>query len=150
MKNIFEGNTTQELVDRVNNLKPETERLWGKMTVDQMLAHCNVAYDMTFTDKYKRPNAIARFFIRTFVKPTTCGDKPYKKNGPTAPEFIIKDKRNFEAEKKILIDYLNKTHDLGKSYFDGKENMSFGVLSQQEWSNLFYKHLDHHLNQFGV
>lgn len=150
MKNIFEGNTTQELIDRVNKLTPESERQWGKMNVDQMLAHCNVAYDMSFTDQYPKPNFLVKQLLKMFVKPTTCGEKPYKKNGKTAPQFIIKDKRDFELEKQKLINYLNKTRNLGAAHFEGLESHSFGKLSSREWSNLFYKHLDHHLTQFGV
>ena len=75
---------------------------------------------------------------------------PYKKNIQTAPEFIIKDSKNFDLEKNRLIDYLIKTQQLGGDYFDGKESNSFGKLTKQEWNNLFYKHLDHHLTQFGV
>ena len=62
----------------------------------------------------------------------------------------IKDSRDFETEKKRLVDYLNKTQQLGETYFDGKESHSFGVLTAQEWSTMFSKHLDHHLTQFGV
>lgn len=150
MKNIFQGNTTQELVERINQLTPETKNHWGKMTVDQMLAHCNVAYDLTFTDKYPKPGFIKKFLLTKFVKPATCGEKPYPKNGRTGPQFVIKDRRDFELEKQKLVDYLNKTHDLGAEHFDGMESHSFGKLTTQEWSNLFYKHLDHHLTQFGV
>ena len=122
----------------------------GKMNVDQMLAHCNVAYDMSFTDQYPKPNLFVKQLLKMFVKPTTCGEKPYKKNGKTAPQFIIKDKRDFELEKQKLINYLNKTRNLGAAHFEGLESHSFGKLSSREWSNLFYKHLDHHLTQFGV
>lgn len=48
------------------------------------------------------------------------------------------------------MDYIKKTADLGESYFDGKENRSFGKLTKEEWNTLFAKHLDHHLRQFGV
>ncbi|MBA5630164.1 DUF1569 domain-containing protein [Moheibacter lacus] len=150
MKNIFQGNTTQELIDRVNQLTPETKGHWGKMSVDQMLAHCNVAYDMTFTDKYPKPGFLKKFLLKTFIKPGTVGENPYPKNGRTAPQFIIKDRRDFDLEKQKLVDYLQKTHNLGAEHFEGMESHSFGKLNQQEWSNLFYKHLDHHLTQFGV
>ena len=65
-------------------------------------------------------------------------------------QFLIKDSRDFETEKKRLVDYLNKTQQLGETYFDGKESHSFGALTAQEWSTMFSKHLDHHLTQFGV
>ena len=150
MKNIFEGNTTQDLIERLNTLTPETKNHWGKMTVDQMLAHCNVAYDLTFTDKYPKPGKIKKFLLKTFVKPATVGESPYKKNGKTGPQFIIKDRRDFELEKQKLVDYLNRTHELGAEHFEGMDSHSFGPLTSKEWSTMFYKHLDHHLTQFGA
>lgn len=68
----------------------------------------------------------------------------------TAPAFLIKGNKNFDAEKARLIDYLVKTEKLGSIYFDGKESHSFGPLNKTEWNNLFSKHLQHHLTQFGV
>lgn len=150
MKNIFDPSVTDELISRINQLRPETTPNWGKMSVDQMLAHCIVAYDMAFTDKYPKPNAVLRFLLKSFVKNGVVNEKPYPKNSRTAPAFIIADKRDFEKEKASLIAYLKKTCDLGAAHFEGKESLSFGPMTSGEWNNLFYKHLDHHLSQFGV
>ena len=150
MKDLFDPQVTAELIFRINQLTPESPALWGKMSVDQMLAHCCVAYDMAFTNKYPKPNSVMRFLLKTFVKKGVVNEVPYKKNIPTAPAFVIADRKNFEEEKNRLISYLEQTLALGKSHFEGKESISFGPMSAQEWNNLFYKHLDHHLNQFGV
>lgn len=150
MKNIFDKNVTEGLISRINQLTPETQNQWGKMSVDQMLAHVNVAYDMTFTDKYPKPKGFKKLIIKLFAKNQVVGEKPYTKNGRTAPEFIITDERNFAQEKSKLVDYLNKVQSLGEAHFDGRESHAFGKLTKKEWSNLFYKHLDHHLRQFGV
>lgn len=150
MKNIFEQQTAKEVIDRINKLTPSSKPQWGKMTVDQMLAHCNVTYEMAYENKHPKPGAFKRFLLRSFVKNIVVNEKPYKKNSPTAPEFKIVDQKNFEAEKSRLINYVNKTTELGASYFDNRESHSFGKLSTIEWNNMFYKHLDHHLTQFGV
>jgi len=84
------------------------------------------------------------------VKNQVVGDKQYSKNGKTAPHFKVIDEKDFEAEKISLINYIGKTQTLGEAYFDNKESHSFGNLSKEEWNTLFYKHLDHHLNQFAV
>jgi len=131
-------------------LSSTTTPQWGKMSVDQMLAHLNVAYDMAYTDQYKKPGAIGKLFLKLFVKKAVVGPKPYPKNGRTAPDFIISDQRDFEAEKKKLLSYIDKTRDLGKTHFENRESHSFGPLSSNEWNVLFSKHLDHHLTQFGV
>lgn len=150
MKNIFELEVTQEIIKRINQLTPETTPKWGKMDVAQMLAHSNVTYEFLYEDKHKKPNPIAKFFLKLFVKNIVCGDKPYKKQSQTAPAFIIKSTKNFETEKSKLIENLEKTQKLGANYFDNKESHSFGRLTIKEWNNMFYKHLDHHLTQFGV
>lgn len=150
MNNIFEAKETNIAIDRINNLDVMTRPLWGKMTADQMLAHCNVVYEMTFEDIHPKPKGIKKALIKLLAKSLIVGDKPYKKNNRTAPQFLIVDARNFEAEKGRLINYLKKTQSLGADHFDGKESHSLGKLTKQEWNNMFYKHLDHHLSQFGV
>jgi hypothetical protein len=72
------------------------------------------------------------------------------KNLPTAPAFRIKNGKNFVEEKARLIDFLNQTKALGTAHFEGKDSLSFGPMTALEWNNQFYKHLDHHLGQFGV
>lgn len=150
MKNIFDAAVTAELIQRINSLGPETKPLWGKMSVDQMLAHCSVAYEMAYTDKHPKPNALMRFMLKTFVKNGVVNEKPYPKNLRTAPAFIISERKNFDEEKARLINYLEHTCDLGRDHFEGKESISFGRMTSIEWNNQFYKHLDHHLTQFGV
>ena len=150
MKNIFDTKETEAVIDRINNLSPTTRPLWGKMSADQMLAHCNVTYEMAFEDKHKKPNGFTKFMLKLFVKSTVVGDKPYKKNSRTAPQFLITNARNFVEEKARLTDYLKKAQSLGEAYFDDKESHSFGKLTKQERNMMFYKHLDHHLSQFGV
>jgi hypothetical protein len=151
MENVFDAKDAQNYIDRINNLTPETHGLWGKMTVDQMLAHCNVSYEMVYEpEKHKKPGSIAKFILKTFVKSKVVGDKAYPQNGPTAPQFIVSERKNFEEEKKRLIGFIQKTQQLGASAFDGKESFSFGRLKAQEWNNMFAKHLNHHLAQFGV
>ncbi len=150
MKNIFDAKETETVIDRINKLSPTTRPIWGKMSADQMLAHCNVTYEMAFEDKHSKPNGFTKFMLKLFVKNTVVGEKPYKKNSRTAPQFLITNAKNFVEEKARLTDYLRKTQSLGDAHFDGKESHSFGKLTKKEWNNMFYKHLDHHLSQFGV
>lgn len=150
MKNIFLKEVSNELISRINNLSKDSQPLWGKMSVSQMLAHCCVTYEMVYSDKYQRPNAFSRFLLKTFVKKIVVSEKPYSKNGRTAPQFLITSEKEFDNEKKRLVDYIIKTQQLGDDYFNGKESHSFGKMNSKEWNNSFFKHLNHHLNQFGV
>jgi len=148
MVQIFEEQGKNELIARINQLETNKKAKWGTMNVSQMLAHCNVAFEMVYESIHPKPGAIKQFILKLFVKPIVVGDKPYQKNGRTAPEFIISSEKEFEKEKKRLIDYINKTYDLGASSFEGKDSHSFGKLSENEWNTMLVKHLDHHLKQF--
>ncbi len=150
LPNIFTKPVSDEIIQRINHLTPTTQANWGKMSVDQMLAHCNVTYEMTYENIHPKPNAFMKFILKILVKNTVVNEAPYKKNNQTAPQFLINEAKDFEAEKKRLVNYITKTQQLGEVYFDGKESHSFGVLNKNEWNNMFYKHLNHHLTQFGV
>jgi hypothetical protein len=150
MKNVFDPAVTTELIHRIEQLNPQSPALWGKMSVDQMLAHCCVAYEMAFTEKHPKANPILRFLLKTFVKNWIVNEVPFKKNLPTTPAFRIKNEKNFAEEKARLIAFVEQTLVTGEKAFEGKESPSFGPMTAKEWNNLLYKHLDHHLNQFGV
>lgn len=149
-KNLFDKEASEEVIGRINLLTPKTSPQWGKMNVSQMLAHCNVTYELIYTDKHKKPKGFQKFLIKLFAKNIVVGPKPYKKNSRTSPIFIISDERNFENERDRLIAHIQKTQQLGGSYFNGKESHAFGPLNEKEWNVLFSKHLDHHLRQFNV
>lgn len=147
---IFSPDVTAQVITRIQALKPDTHPLWGTMTAARMLAHCCVTYEMVFENKHRKPGAVARFFLRWLAKSSVVGDKPYPKNGRTAPAFLVTDERQFDTEKQRLIAFLQRTQALGRAHFDHKESHSFGPLSSEEWNTMFYKHIDHHLRQFGV
>jgi Protein of unknown function (DUF1569) len=149
--NIFTKEVSDEVISRINKLTPDSQRQWGKMDVAKMLAHVCVAYESIYEPgKHPAPNFLMKFILKTFVRGVVTGDKPLKKNSPTGKEFIITSDKDFAVEKARLIEYIQKTQQLGESEFDGKENPSFGVMTKTEWNNLMYKHLDHHLQQFGA
>ncbi|WP_407402368.1 DUF1569 domain-containing protein [Chryseobacterium sp.] len=151
MENVFDPKDAQNYINRINNLIEDTHGLWGRMMVDQMLAHCSVSYELVYEpEKHKKPGGIAKFILKKFVKPKVVSEKAYSHDSPTSPQFLIKERKDFDAEKKRLIGFIQKTQQLGAEAFDGKESFSFGVLTAKEWNNMFAKHLNHHLSQFGV
>ncbi len=150
MKNVFNTTDVNEIANRINTLTPSTAAQWGSMNVAQMLAHCNVTYEMVYDNIHQAPNAFTKFMLKLFVKKMVVNTIPYKKNNRTAPQFLITSPKQFEIEKQRLITYIQQTQQLGATHFDGKASHSFGNLTANEWNNMFYKHLDHHLTQFGA
>jgi Protein of unknown function (DUF1569) len=150
MDNIFTAEVSSKITNRIQKLTSTTIPKWGKMSVDQMLAHCNVTYEMAFENIHPKPGFFKAFMLKTFVKNLVVNEVPYKNNSRTAPEFIVNETKDFEKEKARLIVHIQKAQALGSSHFEGKESHSFGKLTSSEWNNMFIKHLDHHLAQFGV
>ena len=151
IEDMFDPAGKQRIVARIHALASTCEPLWGKMSVAQMLAHCNVAYETVHEPgKHARPGPVVRLFLRVFAKGTVVGDKPYPRNVATAPYFVIEGDRDFEEERARLLAYIETTFEQGASHYDGRPSMTFGPLSSKQWNTLFSKHLDHHLRQFGV
>ena len=150
MPNIFDAAVVAEVVNRINRLTPESKPQWGKMTVDQMLAHVNVSYIMVYENNSRKSNWFMRQVLKLIVKNKVVGPAPYGRNLPTAPVFRMEGTKDFVAEKAKLVAYLDRVQRDGETTFSGKESASFGPLTAAEWNVLFYKHLDHHLTQFGV
>lgn len=150
LPDIFSEQVCNGIIERIEKLTPQTQPLWGTMDVAKMLAHCCVTYEYVYDDKYPKPNFFMGFIMKVLVKPTVVGEKPYERNSRTGPDFLISDARVFETEKKRLIQYLQRVQKEGRSAFEGRASHSFGNLNATEWNNMFYKHIDHHLKQFGV
>jgi len=148
--NVFDASTTDKVLLRLKQLEPTTQAQWGTMDAAKMLAHLNVAYDGAYGKLNINNSAFKKWLLKLFVKKAVVGEKPYPKNSRTAPEFLITSDKDFEAEKAKLIAYVKQVQTDGIANFEGKESTSFGPLTAKEWSTLFYKHLDHHFNQFGL
>ncbi len=120
------------------------------MTAAQMLAHVNVSYEYMYEERLDRPPLVLRLLLRLFMRDLLVGNKPYAHNSRTAPSMVIAEEKDFESEKARLLEYVQRTFDKGASQFEGKRQVTLGPISAEEWSTLLWKHLDHHLRQFGV
>ncbi len=150
LPNIYDNSVAQDFIIRINKLTPETQPNWGKMNVSQMLAHCCVTYEYIFDERTDKPNFFVKWMLKKFVKKKVTSNDPYAQNLATGPAFIISDNKDYEIEKTRLINYVNRLVEKGESFFKGKASVSFDVLTPEEWNNMLYKHLNHHLTQFGV
>ncbi|SEW24261.1 DUF1569 domain-containing protein [Chitinophaga arvensicola] len=150
LPDIFTEPVATAVIRRIEQLTPDSQPQWGKMNVAAMLAHCNVTYEMVYENIHPQPGFFMKMILKNFIKKAVTSETPYKRNIPTASSFLIKDQRKFDIEKERLIRYILKTSQLGAAHFNQKESHSFGKLTHEEWNNMFYKHLDHHLTQFGV
>ena len=150
MKNIFNDQDKNELLGRIETLSPGKAALWGTMNVSQMLTHCAEGIKLpTGEVKPKRApfpiNILGKLLKNKIL---TGGD--LRKNSPTAPELKVSDTKDFEKEKVRLIAAVNELYAMGEGGIKQEVHPFFGKMTQKEWGILNYKHLDHHLRQFGA
>ncbi len=149
MPSLFEPNISTEIINRIEELTPQSKAKWGKMNVGQMLHHCNLALQ-TATGEVQLKTPFFLKLMQPFIKKVVMSSKPYKPSLPTAKEFIITSEKEFEQEKKQLLNRLQHFIDKGEKACDGSVHPAFGKLSAYEWGYSQWKHFDHHLRQFGV
>jgi hypothetical protein len=150
VKTFFDRDASQQFRDRLANLRPESERLWGKMNSAQMLAHLCKGMEQA-TGEVRPPRLLLGRIIGGFVKSRVFrDDAPLIRNSPTVPSFIIADGRDFEAERRRLYFLIDRAEAEGPKICTSHPHSFFGRLTPEEWGVLIYKHLDHHLRQFGV
>ena len=147
IKNLFDPVVKQEIIDRINKLTPQTKQLWGKMNVAQMLAHVQKPIGIAMGTHDPKGSFLLRLLGPLF-KSSLWDENPYKRGLPTDPTFIMTgSEREFETEKILLLGMLN---DFTEEKLTREKHPVFGKITKDNWSKATWKHLDHHLKQFGV
>jgi len=150
MKNLFEAARAAEVKQRIANLRPDSERQWGKMNPAQALEHCSRGMEMALGDKTP-PRVLVGRIMGWVVKPMALGnDEPMRRNSPTAKELVVQDERDLGTGRTRLCGLIDRFAAGGPTGCTTHPHAFFGQLTPEEWAILMYKHLDHHLRQFGV
>jgi hypothetical protein len=148
MESLFDRSTLNKVTERIERLTPNTNAQWGKMNVAQMLSHCTMAFSVPLS-----PTPLPRMFLGRLlgwaIKKELYNENPYKRNLPTAPEFKITTEKDFKASKENLLAAMNSFHQKGKEGIGDQIHPFFGKYTAEQWGMGMYKHLDHHLQQFG-
>lgn len=145
-KNLYKPEDYRECLDRMGRLSADSQPVWGTMTVGQMLAHCAEVQEVANGKRLQKTPLIVRLFKGT-IRKMVLSDKPYKKSLQTHPQYRQPEDRDFDAEKQRLLAAL--------ASFSGDDSRGtphplFGPLTRDEKGWSCWKHLDHHLRQFGV
>jgi len=146
MKSLFEESTYTEVLQRIDSLNENSERQWGKMTVGQMAWHNQFPLKIAIKNKHK---GNGNLFVRMFFKKQMYTDKPFRRNLPTAPNLKAKEEKDLAAEKAILRQLVTDFYQC-RTRKEWNPHPLFGKFTPEQWGKMQYKHLDHHLTQFGV
>ncbi|MEM9679339.1 MAG: DUF1569 domain-containing protein [Bacteroidota bacterium] len=147
MKSFFEDGVYDEVISRLDKLTKDTPAQWGKMNVGQMVWHCQGPLNILLgkNDYGMKPSWLAKLFF----KKSLYNDKPWKKGLPTAKFLKTRDEKDFDAEKNSLRALIDEAH-AQREKTEWEPHPAFGYFTAQQWGQMQYKHLDHHLRQFGA
>jgi uncharacterized protein DUF1569 len=150
MKNLFEAATVKEVKERIARLRPDSERLWGKMKPAQAVAHCAAGLEWAVGDTVP-PRMLLGRIIGRMVKPMLLrNEEPMRRNSPTVKSLVVDNERDLRTEQERLCGLIDRFAAAGPEGCTTHPHSFFGRLTPEEWATLMYKHLDHHLRQFGV
>ncbi|HKA36911.1 MAG TPA: DUF1569 domain-containing protein [Thermoanaerobaculia bacterium] len=150
MGNLFDSPDRDSILGRIAKLRPDSPRQWGRMQCAQMLAHCKAALEAGTGDKPRKQVWIGKI-VSPFVRRGLLSDrKPFPRNSPTDPAFVVSTEKDLEIERLRLTELIHRFCELGRDNAGRQTHSFFGRMSGDEWGFTMYKHLDHHLRQFGA
>jgi hypothetical protein len=148
MHNLFEATAAAEITSRLQTLQPTSQPKWGKMTVSQMMAHCQRPFEVFFGE-LKMKRGLMGILFGKIARKKLFSSKPWPRSLPTARAFLITGEKEFEREKNKLVSLINRFSTEGYT-ITSSTHPFFGHMSSQEWALFGYRHMDHHLQQFGA
>lgn len=149
MPSLFQVEGLAEMLRRLQALQPGTPAVWGKMDVAQMLAHCQVPLRVA-SGELRLPRSFLGRLLGGMVKKKVTGPEPFRRGLPTDARFRVEEPREFAHEQRELMGLLERLQKAGPGGLTREPHPFFGPMSAEEWDALLWKHMDHHLQQFGV
>ncbi|MGA2534709.1 MAG: DUF1569 domain-containing protein [Terracidiphilus sp.] len=150
MKNLYQSSSAQEIKQRIARLQPDSRQQSGKMNVAQAVAHCAKSMEWAVGDRIPQRMYFGRL-MGIMVKPLVMrDDQPLRRDSPTSKDLVVADQRDLDQERPRLLALIDRFTTGGPQACTTRAHSFFGRLTPDEWAILMYKHLDHHLRQFGV
>lgn len=151
MKNLLNHNDRESLIERIQNLSPESSRRWGSMSARQVVPHMTDPLRVALGDREAQP--MPSLLGKWPFSVAAVWWMPWPKGAPTADEHIDGKKgtppADFERDRQTLLLTVHRFVN-----YPEKEPLRpspvFGPLSRKAWGRLMWRHIDHHLRQFGV
>lgn len=147
MKSVFDKTTRDDLIKRINSLNENSKPFWGKMNIYQMLSHNAMWQQMMLGKLESKRVFMGNIFGKVALKNVLKDDAPLRKNTPTTPEVMSKEKSgDLEFQRKKWIEGVEEYANFSNNDFI---HPFFGKMTREQVGYFAYKHNDHHLRQFG-
>ena len=151
MVHLFDSARVEEIRVRVRSLSADRAARWGRMNVAQATAHCVAGLELALGERTSQRSALGRVIGGVVRRLALRDDRPMIHNAPTGPGLAMHtSERDLETERGRLLAALDRFVAAGPGGLTREPHFFFGPMTPEEWAVLQYKHLDHHLRQFGV
>jgi uncharacterized protein with PQ loop repeat len=151
-RTLADADCKAEILARLNALRFDSERRWGRMTAHQMVCHLIDCNRMALGEVAVTPPTarLPRGFVKWVSLYTPV---PWPAGLPTNPELdqeadgmrprdFAGDAAALEATVEGLTSRAGRT--------DWPRHPDFGAMSESDWFRWAYLHMNHHLRQFGL
>ena len=149
MKSVWNAQDHGALRDRVQRLTPESSAQWGRMNAPQMVAHLTDAIRMASGELPTAPKNMPLLRYPP-MKQLVLYCLPFPKGAPTAPELLARKPGSGRWRSASFATSSTSSCAAGPLPRSRGRHPVFGRLSGKAWGTLVYRHMDHHLKQFGV
>jgi hypothetical protein len=150
VKNLFEATAVEEVKGRMALLRADSARQWGKMNAAQAMEHCARGMELALGDR-RPPRLLIGWVLGPIIKQKAFVEsEPMRRNSPTVPGLVVMDELDLAQGRERLCGLIDRFTAGGPGVCTNHPHSFFGRLTPDEWSAWMYKHLDHHLRQFGV
>jgi Protein of unknown function (DUF1569) len=149
MYSLLQPGVPSDIINRLAQLQPDSKAQWGKINLCQMLAQCQAMLQLALGEKKER-RSLSGIFYGGAAKKHMLQETTFKNELPTDTDVLVKAEDDFITERRQLQSLLQRFARNGAATLVAKQHPFFGKMTAEEWGILSWKHIDHHLQQFGV
>jgi hypothetical protein len=146
-KTLANARMRHELLDRLERLEPGATPLWGTMTAPQMLAHladwmlmAKGELKVTLHNRPQRYPPLKQLLVYWL---------PFPKGIMTSPELVGREPLEWSIERAAVRQQVQSFENLNPKMI-WPDHPVFGKMTPHAWCVFAYRHMDHHLRQFGI
>jgi len=148
-KSLLNKECGETLVRRIQKLQPDASPLWGRMNATEMLLHLNRINEQLLNAPATKKGISLKQYIGRWLFLYVFSNFP--KNARTPKRNDTKgqiDTSAFGEQQQKFIELIQR-FPLHQQPIE-LPHPYFGDLNTKQWGLAGYKHVNHHLRQFGV
>jgi hypothetical protein len=146
-RTLWNAGDRDSILNRFERLSPDARPRWGTLDAPRMVTHVTDSMRASIGElplapkssplQYWPLNVVVMFYL------------PWPKSAPTAPELLDRSPGSWAAELDAFRSAVDRfiARDVNGPW---PAHVAFGRINGNQWGRLTYRHLDHHLGQFGV